>query len=107
MTGNARRIAITDRGHDWPRSPVRRGNTMSVKEAYPRLVDALGDVRRQWRLHKLLEGTLLLAAGVGLVLTLLIVADNFWQPGKAGRVLPAALLWGRPAAAILSLGVRR
>src|SRR5437763_4756456 len=80
---------------------------MSVKEAYPRLVDALGDVRRQWRLHKLLEGTLLLTAGVGIVLTLLIVADNFWQPGKAGRVLLASLLWGGLAAAILSLVVRR
>jgi hypothetical protein len=80
---------------------------MSVKEAYPRLVDALGDVRRQWRLHKLLEGTLLLSAGVGIVLTLLIVADNLWQPGKAGRVLLAALLWGGLAAAILSLIVRR
>src|SRR5207249_8121442 len=86
---------------------ARRGDSMSVKEAYPRLVDALGDVRRQWRLHKLLEGTLLLAAGVGLVLTLLIVADNLWQPGKAGRVLLASLLWGGLAAAILSLIVRR
>src|SRR5262245_24579077 len=80
---------------------------MSVKEAYPRLVDALGDVRRQWRLHKLLEGTLLLTAGVGIVLTLLIVADNLWQPGKAGRVLLASLLWGGLAVALLSLVVRR
>src|ERR1044071_3155559 len=79
-----------------------RGDTMSVKEAYPRLVGALGDVRRQWRTHKLLEGALLLAAGVGIVLTLLIVADNFWQPGKAGRVLLASLLWGGLAVAILS-----
>src|SRR5262249_44394152 len=80
---------------------------MTVKEGYPRLVGALGDVRRQWRLHKLLEGTLLLTAGVGIVLTLLIVADNLWQPGKAGRVLLATLLWGGLAAAVLSLVVRR
>jgi hypothetical protein len=80
---------------------------MSVKEAYPRLMESLGEVRRRWRLHKVLEGMLLTLAGAGVVLTLLVVADNLWQPGKAVRVLLAVLLWGGLAAALLALVVRR
>ena len=80
---------------------------MSVKEAYPRLMAALGEVRRRWRLHKLLEGTLLTLAGAGIVLALLVVVDNLWQPGKAGRLLLATLLWGGLAVALLGLVVYR
>ena len=80
---------------------------MSVKEAYPRLMESLDEVRRRWRLHGILEGVLLTLAGTGVVLALLVVADNLWQPGKVGRLLLATLLWGGLAAAVLTLVVRR
>src|SRR5258708_5304656 len=80
---------------------------MSNKDAYPRLMAALDDVRGQWRLHKILEGALLTLAGALGVLALLVAADNLLHPGQAGRVLLAGVLWGGLALAILSLIVKR
>lgn len=78
------------------------------KQAYPRLLDALNEVRGQWRRQKLLEGSLLALAGVLAVLVSLVIVDNWlWQSGPAGRVVLAAVLWGGLALALLGLVVKR
>jgi hypothetical protein len=76
-------------------------------EAYPRLMDALNEVRGQWRRHKLLEGGLLALAGIIAVVVLLVAVDNLIQPGTGGRFLMAAILWVGLAVGLLSLVVRR
>jgi hypothetical protein len=80
---------------------------MTKTEAYPQLVEALDNVRRQWRLQKIAEGVLLALAGAGAVVLVLVAADNLLQPGTLGRALMAGLLWGSLAAALLTLVVRR
>ncbi len=80
---------------------------MRTTDAYPRLVTTLDEVRRQWRLHKVLEGALLTVAGVLGVLVLLVLADNLLQPSVAGRFVLACLLWGGLGLAVLSLIVKR
>ena len=64
-------------------------------DAYPRLLDALNEVRRQWRAQKILEGVLLTLTGVIAVLVLLVASpavagvgdpqvrtDHPWYPGE-------------------------
>ena len=80
---------------------------MSNNESYPRLLAALDEVRRQWRLHKILEGVLLTVGGALVVLALLVAADNLFHPGAAGRYALACVLWGGLIGAVLSLIVRR
>jgi hypothetical protein len=80
---------------------------MSMVDAYPRLMEAVHEVRGQWRRQKLLEGGLLACAGVLAVLVVLVAADNFLQPGTLGRALLACVLWGVLGAALLTLVVRR
>ncbi len=81
---------------------------MNTKQAYPRLMEALEEVRRQWRRHKLLEGALLAAGGTVAVLLTLVFIDNWiWQSGAAGRLVLAALLWGGLAVGLLYLVVKR
>jgi len=80
---------------------------MTTTEAYPRLLGALDDLRRQWRMRTILEGVLLTAAGVFAVLLLTVAADNFLQPEALGRALLALLLWGSLAAGVVTLVVRR
>ena len=80
---------------------------MKTTESYPLLLEALHDVRAQWRRNKVLEGSLLALAGAAVVLTALVAADNMLQPGTTGRFMLAALLWGGLAASLLLLVVRR
>lgn len=75
--------------------------------AYPRLMDALDEVRRHWRRRQLLEGALLAFAGVAAVLVVLVAVDNLFHPGTAGRFLSAAVLWSCFAVGLFSLIVRR
>ena len=75
--------------------------------AYPQLVMELDELRRQWRMRKLLEGCLLVAAGVLAVLTLLVAADNLLKLGVAGRFLLACILWSGLAAGVFSLVIKR
>src|SRR5262245_2747420 len=80
---------------------------MKMTEAYPQLVEALENVRRQWRLQKVLEGVLLAGAGALAVLLVLVAADNLLQPGTFGRLLLALVLWGTLTAFLLGLVIRR
>jgi hypothetical protein len=80
---------------------------MSTMEAYPRLMEALNEVRGQWRRHKLLEGALLALGGIAAVVVALVAADNLLQPGTAGRVLLSAILWGGLLVGLFRLVVRR
>src|SRR5262249_12403447 len=80
---------------------------MSMTETYPQLVDALHDLRRQWRLYKILEGGLLAFAGAVAGLLVIIAADNLLQPGSAVRVALAVSLWSALGIAILTLVVGR
>jgi hypothetical protein len=80
---------------------------MSTMEAYPRLMDALNEVRGQWRRHKLLEGGLLALAGIAAVVVMLVAVDNLLHPGTAGRLILSALLWGGLAVGLFSLVIRR
>jgi hypothetical protein len=76
-------------------------------QTYPQLVDALDDVRRQWRQRKLLEGVLLTAACALAVLVALVAADNLLALGTFGRLLTAAFLWTAVAVAVMTWVVRR
>ncbi len=76
-------------------------------DAYPRLIQALNEIRRQWRTQKVLEGILLTLAGMAGILVLLVLADNLLKPAPVGRLLLAALLWGSLTAGIVALIVRR
>jgi hypothetical protein len=80
---------------------------MKTTEAYPQLMEALNDVRRQWRLCKLLEGALLTFTGVAVVLLALVAADQLLKLDKAGRSLLALVLWGSLIAGVFVLVVRR
>ena len=80
---------------------------MKTTEAYPLLLDALHEVRAQWRRNKILEGVLLALAGAAVVVTLLVAADNLMAPSQAGRYVLALLLWGGLAAALFGLVLRR
>ena len=80
---------------------------MKTTEAYPLLLDALHEVRAEWRRSKILEGALLALAGAAAVVTLLVAADNLAAPGPLGRWLLAVLLWGGLAAALVGLVLRR
>ena len=57
---------------------------MKTTEAYPLLLDALHEVRAEWRRNKILEGVLLALAGVAAVTTVLVAADNWWRQGRSG-----------------------
>jgi hypothetical protein len=70
-------------------------------------MDALSEVRGQWRRHKLLEGGLLALAGIATVVVVLVAADNLFQPGTAGRFALSAILWGCLAVGLFSLVARR
>src|SRR5436305_1190805 len=80
---------------------------MKKTQAYPLLLDALHEVRAQWRRNKILEGSLLAVAGAAVVVTALVAADNLAAPGPLGRVVLAVLLWGALIACLLGLVVRR
>jgi hypothetical protein len=80
---------------------------MSTMEAYPRLLDALNDVRRQWRRHELLRGSLLALAGISAVLVVLVATDNLLQLDTGGRLLLAAILWASLAVVLFRLILRR
>ncbi|MDR3635177.1 MAG: hypothetical protein P4L84_15340, partial [Isosphaeraceae bacterium] len=67
---------------------------MSTAHAYPKLIDAIDDLRRRWRVQKVVEGGLLTLAGVLGTLTLTVAADNVLQPHTAGRWALAIVLWG-------------
>ncbi len=67
---------------------------MSMTQDYPRLIDALDDLRRRWRAGRLAEGALV-ALAVSLATLLLVVAiDNLFALGTLGRCALAAGLWG-------------
>ena len=53
--------------------------------AYPQLVTELDELRHQWRMTKLLEGSLLVVTGAVAVLILLVAADNVFKLGIGGR----------------------
>ncbi len=80
---------------------------MKTSEAYPLLLDALHEVRAQWRRNKILEGILLAVAGAAVVVTALVAADNLAAPGPIGRWVLALLLWSGLAAALVGLVLRR
>src|SRR5207237_251387 len=48
---------------------------MKTTESYPLLLEALHEVRAQWRRNKILEGASLAVAGVAVVLAALVAAD--------------------------------
>src|SRR6516225_6399369 len=80
---------------------------MATIQAYPRLIDSLNELRRQWRFHKLLEGFLLTLAGAAFVLAVVVTTDNVLHFDKTGRLLLAGLLWGTLAVGVVGLVVRR
>ena len=80
---------------------------MSTTQTYPQLVDALDNVRRQWRQRKLLEGVLLTSALALGILVALVAADNLLALGTLGRLLTAAFLWTAVAICVLTWVVRR
>lgn len=80
---------------------------MNATDAYPRLIHALNDLRRQWRAQMVLQGVLLALAGVAAVLLTVIATDNLFQLDTAGRSLLALLLWGALAVCLLRLVVKR
>src|SRR5262249_35666216 len=85
-----------------------RGETTAMtKDAYPRLLATLDEVRGQWRRHKVLEGVLLTLGGALVVLALLVAVDNLFHPSVAERFLLAGALWIGLILAVLSLVVKR
>ncbi len=68
---------------------------MKSSESYSVLLESLQGVRSQWRRNAILEGVLLAVGGVAVVVTGLVAADNWFQPGTVGRLLLSAILWGR------------
>ncbi|MBP87060.1 MAG: hypothetical protein CMJ64_10150 [Planctomycetaceae bacterium] len=80
---------------------------MSTIGAYPQLVDQLDGLRRQWRIAKVIEGSLLAVAGGAAVLIALVAADNIFQLGLFGRFLMACILWGGLGTLIFALVVQR
>src|SRR2546426_6374085 len=80
---------------------------MSTTEAYPRLMDGLNDLRRQWRTQKVMEGLFLAAAGVLAVLVVTVAADNVFHMGTLGRTFLAVVLWGTLVAGLFALVIRR
>jgi hypothetical protein len=80
---------------------------MKTTETYPQLLESLNDVRRQWRVSKLLEGILLAFAGVVAVLLVVVAADNLFKLDKLGRSLLAILLWGTLITGLVALVIRR
>lgn len=80
---------------------------MSTIGAYPQLVDQLNELRRHWRIAKVLEGSLLVVAGGAAVLIALVAVDNIFQLGLFGRFLMACILWGGLGTLAFSLVVQR
>jgi len=80
---------------------------MSTMEAYPRLVETLGDLRRQWRFQKIVEGILLAFAGVAAVLVAVVAADNLLKLETGGRLVLALVLWGVLGVSLVALVLRR
>lgn len=80
---------------------------MSMTEAYPRLIESLNDLRRQWRMKKVTEGVLLAIGGACAVVITVVAADNLLQMDTLGRLFLALVLWGTLAVALLGLVVRR
>ena len=80
---------------------------MSTLGAYPQLIDQLDEVRKQWRLAKVVEGSLLVIAGGTAVLIALVAADNVFQLGFFGRFFMACILWGGLAALVFSFVIQR
>ncbi|MDA1053997.1 MAG: hypothetical protein O3C40_26405 [Planctomycetota bacterium] len=80
---------------------------MSTIGAYPQLVNQLDEVRRQWRIAKVVEGSLLVVAGGAAVLIALVAADNIFQLGLFGRFLMACILWGGLGTLVFSFVIQR
>jgi hypothetical protein len=80
---------------------------MTTTESYPRLVQALHEVRRRWRFQKLLEGSLLAVSGTVAVLVIVVAADNWLRFESPGRMVLAAILWGSLVAGLVTFVVRR
>jgi len=80
---------------------------MSTTQPYERLISAVDELRRRWRLQKLIEGCLLVLAGSAGVLVAVVAADNLLGSGTTGRLLLAAALWGTLAVAVLHWVVHR
>ncbi len=76
-------------------------------QAYPRLMDSLTELRRQWRTHSVLGGSLLALAGVAAVIVAVVATDNLVHLETAGRVLLALLFWGTVVGCAFRLVVRR
>jgi len=67
---------------------------MSMTQDYPRLIDALDDLRRRWRVQRLAEGASVALAVTLATLLLVVAADNLFQLGMPGRCALALALWG-------------
>jgi hypothetical protein len=80
---------------------------MTQAEAYAHLVQALAELRWQWRMRKVLEGALLALAGTAGVLLAGVTADNVLHLEPAGRAAVAALLWATLVLALAALVLRR
>jgi hypothetical protein len=80
---------------------------MATADTYPRLIDGLEGVRRQWRMQKVLEGVLLAGAVTAAVLLLAIAADNLLRLDHFGRAVLSAVLWGSAIAGFLTWVLRR
>jgi hypothetical protein len=70
----------------------------TMQQAYPRVLDAVQELRRGWRFQRVAEGALLALAGSAGALVLLVGLDNLltplgWPLGLAGRALAALALW--------------
>ena len=80
---------------------------MSIAETYPRLVDGLSGLRREWRFQKLLEGCLLAVTLTATVLVLSVAADNLLKLDVVGRAMFAAAVWGSAIFGFLTWVARR
>src|SRR5205814_1409401 len=80
---------------------------MPTPPAYPQLLDALDELRRQWRAQKVLEGSMLVLAGTAVVLLAGVATDNLFHLPVMGRLIVAGLLWGTLLAGIATFIVRR
>jgi len=80
---------------------------MSTIQTYPQIIHELDELRGRWRQQKLLEGCLLTAAAVFVVLALTVAADNLLRLGPLGRSVLALALWGTALFGLLTWIVRR
>jgi hypothetical protein len=80
---------------------------MSTIGAYPQLLDQLDEVRKQWRIAKVVEGSLLVVAGGAAALIAFVAVDNIFQFGLFGRFLLACILWGGLGTLVFSFVIQR